>query len=253
MRVHTRASDTAAAAAAAAAPGKKGKQQQQQQGGLAIHGLAIRNHTHLRPEDFSPLFAFLRKDGTAGNGPPSCLPSSPDDDENDEDMPPASPFPMLARQPSLLGYIGLRYLDLAGNNLGDTMAGEAVRSLFYYSPSLVSLGLAGNNIKNAGVFVESVSELIRLRGGLGWLRTLLLDDNSLTPKALQKLFALLEEDTSLETLSLAQNAINDSKPLVEGLRRLLRRNRVLVDLNLSHTRLGVEGGSFCSGYWRIRR
>eukprot|EP00624_Nannochloropsis_granulata_P003547 evm.model.NODE_27976_length_1539_cov_14.806368.1 len=77
---------------------------------------------------------------------------------------------------------------------------------------------------------------------MGWLKTLLLDDNGLTPKALQRLFELLEEDVSLETLSLAQNAINDSKPLVEGLRRLLRRNRVLVDLNLSHTRLGVEGG-----------
>jgi hypothetical protein len=260
------AASMAAMSSAASSSGGAGKgagivSGTQQPPGLALQGLAIRHHAHLRPEDFSPLFSFLRKEGGApapldddsaqlgsgrkGMGPEGGESGRPmSQDEHTKTETPASPVPVptLSRQPSLLGYVGMRYLDLTGNNLGDAGAAEAIKALTCYSPTLDSLGLASNGIKNASLLLDAVAAFVHHRGSMGWLRTLLLDDNALTAKAMQRLFTLLEEDTSLENLSLAANAINDSKPLVEGLRRLLRRNRMLIDLNLSKTRLGVEGG-----------
>jgi len=64
-----------------------------------------------------------------------------------------------------------------------------------------------------------------------WLQTLLLEDNSLTTKLITRLLSALEQDKSLQTLSLAQNTLHDSK-VTEALRKVFKHNKTLTDLDL---------------------
>ena len=64
-----------------------------------------------------------------------------------------------------------------------------------------------------------------------WLETLLLEDNGLTTRMLTRLLASLEQDKSLQTLSLANNVLHDSK-ITESLRKVFKYNTSLTDLDL---------------------
>lgn len=136
--------------------------------GLALTGLAIRNHTHLRPEDFTPLLDFLRKDGldsatgsTQGGGVGSAGEEALDEAPNHSPMATAPsteakfiPPPMI-RTASLLAYRGLKWLDLSGNKLGDGGCAEVVKAL-YVCHSIEALDLSGNLIKTASLFLDAL-------------------------------------------------------------------------------------------------
>jgi hypothetical protein len=228
-----------------------------QQQGLALYGLAIRNHGHLRPDDFLPLLAFFRSspdEGLSASRSSADLTAMEQQQQQQqqqdgdarghaEDAHEASngggQGGVLSRQPSLLGYVGLRFLDLAGNRLGDAVAADVIRAVSH-SPSVTAVDLSGNGIKAGAYLLDAVDAYVKASGGL-WLRTLLLDDNALPPKAVVRLVSILATDQSLEVLSLAHNALSDGKPLNESLRALLRRPKgALVELSLAHNRLGTE-------------
>lgn len=64
-----------------------------------------------------------------------------------------------------------------------------------------------------------------------WLQTLLLDDNGFTGRMLARLLSTLEYDKSLQTLSLANNSLSETK-VTEALRKVFKHNATLTDLDL---------------------
>lgn len=60
-------------------------------------------------------------------------------------------------------------------------------------------------------------------------------------KFIQRFVTALEEDASLQTLSMSSNGIQETKTM-EGVRKVFKRNNTLTDLDLSNNRIGVEGG-----------
>lgn len=145
---------------------------------LALTGLAVRNHTHLRPEDFTPLLDFLRKDSVERAGLVSQDSSmnsegaramgggggsSASNLSGDGPSPPLSKGPSsdggmaapLTRSSSMLNYKGLTSLDLSGNRLTDWGGAEVVKAVTWCS-SLLALDLSGNSLKAAALTLDAL-------------------------------------------------------------------------------------------------
>jgi hypothetical protein len=132
---------------------------------LALTGLAVRNHTHLRPDDFMPLLDFIRKDNTERSSAAAPSETGLDDDADDGSRDQervgiakgssGDLFPP-ARQSSLASqYRGMRWLDLSGNKLGDWGCAEVVKAI-RHCLSLESLDLSGNAIKTGTLLLDAL-------------------------------------------------------------------------------------------------
>uniref|UniRef100_A0A7R9U5J3 CHAT domain-containing protein n=1 Tax=Pinguiococcus pyrenoidosus TaxID=172671 RepID=A0A7R9U5J3_9STRA len=206
-------------------------------GAAHLEGFGLRNHTHLPAETFRTLSSVvgIGQSQSGGQWAPG---------------------------------VGLRWLDLSGNNkLGDDSAARILRALGECR-SLTALDLSRTNLRGAEMTAKALAKPSGVLGVASALMRLHLDDLHLTPVGAKTLLSSLKEGlragfmnrqaaemmgssprssqgvvrqtTGLQALSLADNSFQDNEAICDSVRGMVSGEGDhfgLVELDLRGTRL----------------
>jgi hypothetical protein len=142
-----------------------------------------------------------------------------------------------------LGVKGLKYLDLADNNLSDVQCAQLFDSAT--SGVLEGMELAGNIIKQGEAFTSKFVHVMNHKNDIGAnnLRHLGLRGLQLSEHSICQMLDVLRENLTLTSLDIADNNLKSTCDLNDKLSIFIGDNRTMRSLDLSHNSFDSESTS----------